>query len=166
MGHTQYVAKSRDEEAAVGLSAATRRLPFSPQRLSLFLLGGGSAALLNLALAYFAVEVVGLRSTLQENLVNVAVMEISLVYSFFIYRAFVWKVRDGDMVAMLLRQLPLYHLSAGAGVLARIAIFPLLQYLGVHYLLNIGLGILIASLVNYALTGRYVFNRPAAGRHP
>ena len=134
------------------------------KRPLLFLIGGGSAAVVNLLLAYIGVELMGLRSDLQQNYVNLVTMEISLIYSFFIYRAFVWRIKNFDVASIFLRQLPLYHLSAGAGVLTRIVLFPGLQWLGVHYLFNISLGILVGSAVNYVLTSRYVFKDPTDGK--
>jgi dolichol-phosphate mannosyltransferase len=128
------------------------------ERILLFLLGGSSAAVLNLALAYIGVDILGLSSDLQQNFVNIATLEAGLVYSFFIYRAFVWKVKTWDSAQILLRQLPLYHLSAGAAILARVLlIFPLLQLLGVYYLLNITTGLLIGAAITYFLSDRYVF---------
>jgi len=85
-------------------------------------------------------------------------METSLVYSFFIYRAFVWKDKTSSVSWILLRQIPLYHLSAGAGLLSRALLFPLLQALGMYYLVNIFLGILGGAALNYFLSNRYVFN--------
>jgi dolichol-phosphate mannosyltransferase len=104
------------------------------------------------------VEFLGLRSDLQQNYVNFVAMEISLVYSFFIYRAFVWRDKVSSKRRIVLRQIPLYHLSAGAGLLSRtLFFFPLLQFVGLHYLLNITLGILAGAAINYTLTDRYVF---------
>lgn len=137
------------------------RLPYvSPglERILLFLLGGGSAAIVNLALVYVGISLLGLGSDLQQNYVNLVAMEISLVYSFLVYRAFVWRIKTWDTAQIFLRQLPLYHLSAGTGVLARALLFPLLQFLGVHYLLNVTLGILIGAAINYVLTDNFVFN--------
>jgi dolichol-phosphate mannosyltransferase len=122
-----------------------------------FLIGGGSATVLNLLLAFIAVDLLGFRSTLQQNYVNFAAMETSLVYSFFVYRAFVWKDQTSSTRRILLRQLPLYHLSAGAALLSRTILFPVLQVVGLHYLLNIIVGIMVGAGVNYTLTNRYVF---------
>jgi dolichol-phosphate mannosyltransferase len=122
-----------------------------------FLVGGGSAAALNLLLAYVGVDLLGLRSDLEQNVVNFVVMEISLVYSFFVYRALVWQDKGWNPSRVLLRQLPLYHLSAGSGVLTRLILFPFLQALGVHYLINIVMGILTGMAMNYFLSDRYVF---------
>jgi dolichol-phosphate mannosyltransferase len=139
------------------------RLPFAVTRLERifrFLIGGGSAAAVNMVLAYIGIDLLGLRSVLQQNLVNLAAMELSLIYSFFIYRAFVWQIRNRDLAQIFLRQLPLYHLSAGTGILTRVLVFPLLQALGVHYLLNVALGILAGAGMNYILSNRYVFKDP------
>jgi dolichol-phosphate mannosyltransferase len=126
-------------------------------RIVRFLIGGGSATVLNLLLAFIAVDLLGFRSTLQQNYVNFAAMETSLVYSFFVYRAFVWKDQTSSTRRILLRQLPLYHLSAGAALLSRTILFPVLQVVGLHYLLNIIVGIMVGAGVNYTLTNRYVF---------
>ena len=126
-------------------------------RILRFMIGGGSAAILNLILAYIGVDLLGFGSYLQQNYVNFTAMEVSLVYSFFIYRAFVWRDKVSSPSWILLRQLPLYHLSAGAGALTRMILFPVLQIVGLHYLLNIIIGILAGAGMNYTLTNRYVF---------
>ncbi len=139
------------------------RVPYvSPEleRILLFLVGGGSAAIVNLVLVYIGVDLLGLDSDLQQNYVNLVAMEISLVYSFLIYRAFVWRIKTWDAPQILLRQLPLYHLSAGSGIVVRAVLFPILQLLGVYYLLNVTLGILVGAAVNYVLTHNYVFKDP------
>jgi dolichol-phosphate mannosyltransferase len=137
------------------------KLPYnSPHfgRILRFLIGGGSAATLNLALAYFGVEILGFSSELQQNFVNLVAMETSLLYSFFIYRAFVWRDKTSSVSRILLRQIPLYHMSAGAALLSRALLFPVLQALGLYYLANILLGIMAGAALNYFLSNRYVFN--------
>ena len=126
-------------------------------RILRFLIGGASATMLNLTLAYFGVDVLGFRSDLQQNYVNLVTMETSLLYSFFIYRAFVWRDKSSSVSRNLLKQIPLYHLSAGAGLLTRALLFPVLQALGLYYLANILLGILAGAALNYLLSNRYVF---------
>ena len=137
------------------------KLPFIATRLEqilLFCICGGSAATLNLVLAYIGVDLLGFNSYLQQNFVNLITMEAGLVYSFFVYKAFVWKDRNFAPGRVLLRQLPIYHLSAGAAILARVLlIFPLLQLFGVHYLLNITIGLLSGATINFILSDRYVF---------
>ena len=132
---------------------------YAPQleRILLFLIMGGSAAVLNLALAYVGVDFLGFSSDLQQNYVNFVAMEISLIYSFLVYRTIVWKIKAWNTARILLRQLPLYHLSAGTAALMRILLFPLLQLLGVYYLLNIALGIMTGAVINYLLIDNFVF---------
>ena len=136
------------------------RIPYvSPEleRILLFVVGGGSAAIVNLVLAYIGIDLLGFSSDLQQNYVNLVAMEISLVYSFLVYRIFVWRIKTWDTAQVFLRQLPLYHLSAGTGVLVRVLLFPLLQLLGVHYLINVALGVLIGAAFNYVLIDNFVF---------
>src|SRR5215212_3487930 len=137
------------------------KLPHIAPRLEqvvLFLACGSSAAALNLVLAYAAVDLLGFSSNLQQNYVNIVTMEVGLVYSFFVYRVFVWRDKTSSPSRILLRQIPVYHLSAGAAILARgLLIFPLLQLLGVHYLLNIILGLLCGAAITFVLSDRYVF---------
>lgn len=128
------------------------------KRILLFLIAGSSAAALNLILAYIGVDLLGFSSYLQQNYVNVATMEVGLVYSFFVYKVFVWEDRAFSPRRVLLWQLPIYHLSAGAAILARgLLIFPLLQLLGLHYLLNITIGLLAGATITFILSDRYVF---------
>ena len=137
------------------------KLPYGAPRLKrilLFLICGSSAAALNLILAYVGVDLLGFSSYLQQNYVNVVTMEVGLVYSFFVYKFFVWKDKMSSPTRVLLWQLPIYHLSAGAALLARgLLIFPLLQFLGVHYLLNISIGLLSGAAITFILSDRYVF---------
>ena len=133
-------------------------------RILRFLICGGSAAVLNLLLAYVGVDLLGFNSDLQQNYINLAAMETSLVYSFFVYRAFVWKDKSSSISRIMLQQIPLYHLSAGAGLLSRTLLFPILQAVGLHYLPNILVGILTGAAVNYLLTDRYVFNNAVKER--
>lgn len=136
------------------------KLPYvslEPGRILLFLIGGVSAAIVNLILAYLGVDLLGLNSDLQQNYVNIVAMEISLVYSFLIYRAFVWRIKTWNNSQVFLRQLPLYHVSAGTGILVRTLLFPVVQLLGVHYLPNVALGILVGAAANYILADNFVF---------
>ncbi len=85
-------------------------------------------------------------------------METRLVYSLFIYTAFVWKVKTWANAQVFLRQLPMYYLSAGAAFLARgLLIFPLPQLLGMNYLLSMNTGLPAGAAVNLILSDRYVF---------
>jgi len=129
-------------------------------KISKFLCGGGIAALFNLLLIYVAVNYLGFDTPLLRNLANVVAVELSLIFSFFIYRVWVWPGGDWRPQKILLEQLPLYHFSAGAALLLRVlVIFPLLDYLGINYLINTLVGVLAGASINYVLSDRIVFNR-------
>ncbi|MGC9506089.1 MAG: glycosyltransferase [Baaleninema sp.] len=128
-----------------------------------FLGGGGVAAAFNLLLMFLFVEIGGWDTPILRNTANVISIELSLLLSFFIYRTWVWTGGSWRLREVLLRQLPLYHLSAGSSVILRIfAIFPFLDWLGVSYGVNTLIGILVSATTNYLLSDRLVFrsNRP------
>lgn len=129
-----------------------------------FLLGGGVAALFNLVLIALLIDRWGFDTPWLRNVANVLAMEISLVFSFWVYRLWVWPGGDWSLRHILLKQLPLYHVAAGAAVLARsLVVFPLLDYWGVNYGVNTLLGILLSAGINYILSDRLVFTAQGAG---
>jgi dolichol-phosphate mannosyltransferase len=132
-----------------------------------FLIGGGVAAAFNLLLMFILIEVFQFNTILFRNVANIIAIELSLVLSFFLYRLWVWRGGQWTMREILLQQLPLYHLAAGAAVILRIAIvFPLLDWLGVSYSLNTLLGVLLSATLNYLLSDRFVFTAHRDRAHP
>lgn len=128
------------------------------QRGIKFLIGGGVAAAFNLILIFVLVEWFGLTTPLLKNLANIIAIELSLVFSFFVYRIWVWSGETWQLKALLLHQLPLYHFSAGTAVLLRVLIvFPLLNQLGVDYRVNTIIGVLLSAVLNYIISDRLVF---------
>jgi dolichol-phosphate mannosyltransferase len=127
-------------------------------RVFKFLLGGGLAALVNLLLIYWMIEQLGLNTPVLRNIANVIAIEISLLFSFFIYRIWVWPGGAWTVREVLLKQLPLYHLSAGASVIARIfVIFPVLDWLKVNYAINTLVGVVVSASINYLISDKLVF---------
>ncbi|MBP0004040.1 MAG: glycosyltransferase [Cyanobacteria bacterium SBC] len=123
-----------------------------------FLFGGGVAAAFNLLLMFLFVKVGGWNTPVLRNSANVISIELSLLLSFFIYRIWVWPGGTWRISEVLVRQLPLYHFSAGSAVALRVfAIFPLLDWLGVSYAVNTLLGALVSATINYILSDRLVF---------
>jgi len=126
-----------------------------------FLLGGGLATVLNIALIYLIIEKLGFNTALLRNIANVISIEISLILGFFIYRTWVWTGGNWTIKEVLLRQLPLYHVSAGLAVISRIfLIFPILDWLKVNYAINTIIGALVSALINYFISDRFVFKTP------
>lgn len=127
-------------------------------KLFKFLIGGGVAALFNLLLIYGLIEWLNWNTVVLRNLANILSIELSLLASFFIYRIWVWSGGNWNLKEVLWRQIPLYHISAGTAVIARIfVVFPLLDWLGVDYKINTLVGILLSATLNYIISDRLVF---------
>ena len=109
------------------------------------------------------IDVIGWDTTVLRNAANIISIELSLLFSFVIYRIWVWRGGTWGWREVLLRQLPLYHLSAGGSVVLRVfAIFPLLNWLGVNYGVNTLVGVLVSAVFNYIVSDRLVFrDRPS-----
>jgi dolichol-phosphate mannosyltransferase len=135
-----------------------------------FLIGGGISAIINLFLIFALIEWAGLDTPTLRNVANIIAIELSLLASFFIYRTWVWQGGDWNVKEVLMRQIPLYHVAAGAAIVVRILlIFPILDKLGVNYAINTLFGVLVSAALNYLLSDRFVFkntdnstNSPAA----
>ncbi|MFK8186544.1 MAG: glycosyltransferase [Phormidesmis sp.] len=126
-----------------------------------FLIGGGIAALFNLLLIALLIEQLGFKTSLLRSIANFIAMECSLLLSFVIYRKWVWPGGNWSIRHVLLRQLPLYHVSAGLAIITRtFLVFPLLDWLGVSYGINTILGALLSAIINYTMSDRLVFTSP------
>jgi dolichol-phosphate mannosyltransferase len=131
------------------------------QKVFKFLIGGGVAAVVNLLLIFGLIEWLGFNTPTLRNVANAVSIELSLLASFFIYRIWVWPGGVWTIREVLWRQIPLYHLSAGAAVITRIFIlFPLLDRLGVNYAINTLVGVLLSAIINYLISDRLVFKNP------
>ncbi|WP_375501611.1 glycosyltransferase [uncultured Nostoc sp.] len=127
-----------------------------------FFLGGSLAAALNLLLIFLLIEKLGFNTPILRNIANIVTIEISLVFSFFIYRTWVWAGGIWNLREVFLRQLPLYHVSAGVAVIIRILfIFPILDWLRVNYAINTVIGALLSASINYLISDSFVFKTPA-----
>ncbi|MEM6452238.1 MAG: glycosyltransferase [Cyanobacteria bacterium P01_D01_bin.105] len=130
-----------------------------------FLLGGGVAALFNLVLIAILIEYLGFDTPLLRSVANFMAMECALLLSFVIYRKWVWPGGNWSTRHVLLRQLPLYHVSAGLAIVVRtIIVFPLLDWLGVSYGVNTILGALLSAVINYTMSDRLVFTAPEGNK--
>jgi len=128
-------------------------------RVFKFLIGGGVAATFNLVLIFWLIDGLGFNTPLLRNIANIVSIELSLVFSFFIYRIWVWPGGVWNVKEILLRQLPLYHLSAGVAIISRIfLIFPILDWLKVNYAINTLVGVIVSATLNYLISDRLVFN--------
>lgn len=138
------------------------------QTIGKFLVVSGSAVALNLFLLFIMVQHLGFRSQLGENIANAVSMELSIVYNFFMSRAITWSDRQKEQGKMLLVQMLKFHLTIGITVLFRLALFPLLQLLGVFYIINAAIGIALAATFNFVVYDTIIFKKgifKKGGRH-
>src|ERR1700758_2550259 len=99
------------------------------QRVFRFLVGGGLALAFNILLISIMIKLLGLDTPILRNVANAVSIEVSLLFSFLVYRTWVWPGGNSTVQEILWRQIPLYHLSAGAAVGSRILIvFPILDW--------------------------------------
>ncbi len=123
-----------------------------------YLVCGVITAAFNVLLLVAVIKLLGIKTPLLRNLANFFSIEVSLLFSFFVYRAWVWSTERSTVREVLFRQVPLYHLSVGASLISRsFIVFPILDWLGVHYVANTLVGIIIGSVVNYKISDRWVF---------
>jgi dolichol-phosphate mannosyltransferase len=124
-----------------------------------FLLGGGVATAINLLLIFILIEKLGFNTSFLRNVANLISIELSLLASFFIYRIWVWRGGSWNWRDVLLKQIPLYHISAGSSIIIRVFfVFPFLDWLGVNFGVNTVLGALISASLNFIISDRFVFS--------
>ena len=133
----------------------------SRRRLTIvkFVIVGGSAVALNLLLLFLMVRYLGLSTQLGENVANATSMELSIIYNFFMSRAITWADRPKESGRRLFIQMLKFHLAIGITILFRLALFPILQLLGVFYILNATIGIAIAASINFVIYDTLVFKK-------
>lgn len=107
---------------------------------------------------YLLVSELGLNTKALENIANAISMEISVVYMFFLSRNWTWNDTQKFYGAKLLKQMISFHLAVGFSLLLRLILFPLIQVLGIHYIINTITGIGVGAIINYVLYDRIIFS--------
>ncbi|PSB19607.1 GtrA family protein [filamentous cyanobacterium CCP2] len=131
---------------------------FYQNRIIRFLFFGAITAVFNVVLIAGLIESLDLEESLHRNLANVVSIEISVFFSFLVYRLWVWSSPQWNLKQMLRREVPLYHLSCAAAIVIRsFLLFPILDWLGLHYVANTLVGIIVGSGFNYTVNDRVVF---------
>ena len=128
------------------------------QRIFRFLLGGAVTLAFNVSLISIMIELLKLDTPILRSLANAVSVELSVLVSFLVYKTWVWSGGNSTIQDVLWQQIPLYHLSVGAAIASRILIvFPILDWLGVNYIINTLVGIILGASLNYVISDRYVF---------
>ncbi|MGD0795814.1 MAG: GtrA family protein [Dehalococcoidales bacterium] len=127
-----------------------------------FLVVSGSAVAINLVLLFLMVRYWGFDTVLRENAANIISMEISIIYNFFLSRAFTWSDRHKEKGGRLVIQILKFHVAIGITLLFRAALFPILQHFGVYYIINAAIGIIIAAIFNFFIYDALIFRERGA----
>ncbi|MGB5713761.1 MAG: GtrA family protein [Waterburya sp.] len=123
-----------------------------------FLVCGLITAAFNIAILYLLIELWNFKTPTLKNVANLAAIEISLVFTFFVYKKWVWSKSKWHLKKIFLREIPLFHMSALLTIISRsFILFPIIDWLGRHYILNTLIGIGLGSIVNYLACEKMVF---------
>lgn len=127
-------------------------------RIWRFLICGGISAVFNIVLLAIIIETWQIKNPINRNIANIVSIEISLIFSFFLYRIWVWSMDTWNFRKILWREIPIYQLSCGSVVAIRgFILFPLLDWLGINYSINTLIGIIIGSVLNFVMNEKLVF---------
>lgn len=125
-----------------------------------FLFFGAITAAFNLLLISLIIESFHIQTVFLKNVANFIAIEISLLFTFWVYRTWVWRIQSFGIRGVFLRELPKFHAAAGLVVLLRtLLIFPVLEWMGISYLANTFIGIVVGSIINYFFSDRLVFRK-------
>lgn len=123
-----------------------------------FLICGVITAVFNVVLLAGIIEFFNITTPLGRNMANLVALEIAVIFSFWVYKLGVWTSLSWNWQKIIVKQIPLYHASISLIIALRIfLIFPLLDWLGVQYMLNTVIGIVLGSVINYFSNDKIVF---------
>ncbi|MGL6283533.1 MAG: GtrA family protein [Microcoleaceae cyanobacterium] len=115
-------------------------------------------AIFNIVIIDLIIRFGHINSPFMKNIANAIAIELSLIFTFFVYKTWVWTVEKWHWLEILKKEIPKFHITFGGSVLARIfVIFPLLNWLGVNHQINTLIGIAIGAVVNYTISDKWVF---------
>ena len=129
------------------------------ERVIRFLIVGTSAAIVNIALMIFFVELLSFKTYILKNIANVLSMEVSVFYNFLLSRIWTWGDVPKKQGKGIVLQFISFNLAALTGILTRVTIFAILDNLGVYYLINVFLGIGSATVLDFILYDKLIFRR-------
>ena len=122
-----------------------------------FIITGTVGAFINLFFIFLLVSIFRMNTTFLENLANFFSLELSIIFSFIVNRNWTWKHRISNQKNKTSTQFFFFHFAVGFSVLFRILIFPIFQLLGVNYLVNTAIGILLGATINYFSLDKLIF---------
>ena len=129
------------------------------ERLKRFIIVGSSAAIVNFAFMIFFVEALFFNTYLLKNIANLISIEVSVFFNYLLSRIWTWDDAPKRQGKGLISQFIYFNLVALTGIFVRLIIFAILDKLGVFYLVNVFCGIGIASILNFILYDKLIFER-------
>ncbi|ARV58026.1 polysaccharide synthesis protein GtrA [Nostocales cyanobacterium HT-58-2] len=125
-----------------------------------YLVCGVLSAIFNVLALAIIIKVLDAKTPIIRNFANIISIEISLLFSFFLYKKFVWGIELLIIKGVTLQQIFRYHLSVMIAIGSRVFVFfPLLDWLGIHYSVNTLIGIALGSFMTYTMTDKWVFKK-------
>ncbi len=125
-------------------------------KLIKYFFAGLLVAMTQLITIILLVEEVGWNSVLGQNIAYVTSIEASLLMGFVVHSVFTWRVRYTSLREKIVH-LGKFHLVTGISFSIRVAVFSLLSIIGLHYVFNTIIGILIAITLNFLGYNHWVF---------
>jgi glycosyltransferase involved in cell wall biosynthesis len=115
-------------------------------------------ALSQLVSIILLVEYLGFTSTWMQNVANAMSIEISIITGFFLHSIFTWRYQYQSAGECMVKFFS-FHIVTGLSFITRVILFYLLLHIGVSYLPNTVIGIVVAVLMNFIGYDRYVFKK-------
>lgn len=157
-------AEGKKIKAKDGVRALWCILKYNETKLARFIkyaMTGLLVALIQFLLMIALVEGFGMKSISQQNIANVISIAIDILCAFLLHSCFSWKYSFSSF-GHFLKKLAIFYLVTCVSFAARICLFYLLSSIGIHYLLNTFLGIVLAVILNFIGYDHWVFAKGIA----
>lgn len=129
-------------------------------KLIKYISGGILIAASQILALFVLVSNLPLTTILEQNIANIAAIEISIIVGFWIHSNYTWSGIKSDSEKGITRFIR-FHLVTFISASLRILLFYILALTGMHYLMNATVSILIAVTLNFIGYDRIVFKARA-----
>jgi glycosyltransferase involved in cell wall biosynthesis len=162
-----YRARSYKEGKKIGLKDGARAIwciiKYNDSRLAVFCrysISGFFAAIAQFTSMIMLVEVFGFGTLFLQNAANLISILVSFIIAFIFHSVFTWRYRFVSSLEMRAKFAGFFGLS-GLSLVLRGSVFYLLSLLGIDYLINTLLVILLAVFINFQAYGAMIFKKKA-----
>lgn len=131
-----------------------------------FLLVGGSAFVVNAILLTVFIEGFNLQTPLSRNIANLIAIQLSIVFSFELHRRATFRLEQPVKGWALVRQFLAYEVSIGFALVLRALLFAVLDWVGLNYLINLAVGVIVVSGISYVIYDKVVFRQKPSASEP